>query len=66
MHLPENHESFYFKVKMSFLTPSNSGYHEPKKPVEKSLNAYKLMKEESLLVRHSKASATREISILAM
>ena len=49
INLPEIHGSSYFEIKMSFLTPSSFGYHEPKKLAEKRLDFYKLMVEESLL-----------------
>ena len=49
MNLPKSHGSFYFKVKMSSLTPLSSSYQKPKKLAEKRLDIYKLMVEESLL-----------------
>ena len=66
MNLPESYGSSYYKVRMSSLTPSSFSYHEPKKLVEKCLDVYEQMVEESLLARHSKVSTMREVLILAI
>ena len=65
IYLPESYGSSYFEVRMSSSTPSNFGYHKLKKLVEKCLDVYELMVEESLLACHSKVFAMREVLILA-
>lgn len=66
MNSLESHGSSYFEVRMSFLISSNFGYYESKTQMEKRLDIYELMVEESLLAWHSKAFIMREISILAI
>ena len=46
--------------------PLSFSYHKLKKLVEKCLDFYKLMVEESSLAWHSKASTMREEVILAI
>lgn len=62
----KNHGFSYFEIRISFLAPLNSVYYKPKKSTEKNLDIYQLIKEKNLLAWHSKASAIREVIILAI
>ena len=61
----KSHGFSYIKVRMNSLMSSSFGYHKPKKLMEKHLDVYKLMEEESSLARHLKASVIKEVSISA-
>lgn len=65
MNLYINRGFCFFRVKINFLIPLNSGYYMLKL-VERNLYAYKLIVEENLLVLSSKVFTKREVLLLAI